>query len=71
MFWGAIQSDGRKKLVRSSKKLNAVSYLGILYNYTEKYKSKDLIFDQDKTPVHKWKSVGLRKGRKGTGMGGM
>ena len=58
MFWGAIQSDGRQLLVTSPSKLNAVGYLKILKIYEEKMYFLDLIFQQDKAPMHKWKIIG-------------
>ena len=58
MFWGAIQSDGRKWLVTCPNKLNAVGYLEILKIYEEKMHFLDLIFQQDNAPVHKSKIIG-------------
>ena len=58
MFWGAIQSDGRKLLVKFPKKLNAVGYLEILKIYEEKTHFLDLIFQQDNALVHKSKIMG-------------
>ena len=58
MFWGAIQSNGRKLLVKCPNKLNAVSYLEILKIYEEKMHFRDIIFQQDNAPVHKSKIIG-------------
>ena len=58
MFRGAIQSDGRKLLVKCPNKLNAVAYLEILKNYEEKMHFLDLIFQQDNAPVLKSKTIG-------------
>ena len=58
MFWGAIQSDGRKLLVKCPNKLNAVVYLEILKIYEERMHFLDLIFQQDNAPVHKSKIIG-------------
>ena len=58
MFWGAIQSDGRKLLVKCPNKLNAVGYLEIFKIYEEKIHFLDTIFQQDNAPVHKLKFIG-------------
>ena len=58
MFWGAIQSDVRKLLVKCPNKQNAVGYLEILKIYEEKMHLVDLIFQQDNAPVHKSISIG-------------
>ena len=55
MFWGAIQSDGRKLLVKCPNELYAVSYLEILQR---KMHFLDIIFQQDNAPVHKSKIIG-------------
>ena len=57
-FWGAIQSDGQKLLVKCPNKLNAVGYLEILKIYEEKMHFLHLIFLQDNAPVHKSKIIG-------------
>ena len=44
MFWGAIQSDGRKLHVKCPNKLSAVGYLEILNFYEEKMHFLDNIF---------------------------
>ena len=36
MYWGAIRSDGRKKLVKCPNTLNSIIYLVILICYDEK-----------------------------------
>ena len=58
MFWGAIQSDGGKLLVKSPNKLNAVGYFKILKNYDEKMTFLDIIFQQDNAPMHKLQIIG-------------
>ena len=58
MFWGKIQSDGRKLLVKCPNKLNALGYLEILNIYEEKMHFLDIIFQQDTALVHKSKIIG-------------
>ena len=52
MYWGAIQSDGRKMLVKCPNRLNSISYLDILNRYNEKIHFPGLVFQQDNAPVH-------------------
>ena len=58
MFLGAIQSEGRKLLVKCPNKLNALGYFEILKIYEEKVHLLDIIFQQDNAPVHKLKIIG-------------
>ena len=57
MFWGAIQSEGRKLLAKCLDKLNALGYLEILKIYEEKMHFLNTIFQQDNAPVHKSKII--------------
>ena len=53
MFWGAIRSDGRKKLIECPATLNSYGYLEILKQYDRHLNIPDLVFQQDNAPVHK------------------
>ena len=59
MFWGAIQSDGLKLLIKCPNKLNAVGYLEILTIYEEKIHFLDIIFQKDNAPLLKSKIIGI------------
>ena len=70
MFRGAIQSDGRKLLVKCPNKLKTLGYLEILKIY-KKMHFLDIIFQQDNAPAHKSKDYRQflpRKRVEGTGM---
>ena len=56
MFWGAIQSDCRKFLVKYPNKMNAAGYVEILKN-DENMHFLDIIFQQDNAPKHKSKII--------------
>ena len=53
MFWGAIQSDGRKMLVKCPNTLTSSRYFDILKDYNEKLHFLGLVFQQDNAPTHK------------------
>ena len=53
IFWGAIQSDGWKMLVKCPTTLTSSSYLDILKDHNEKLRFPGLVFQHDNAPTHK------------------